>query len=110
LGNNAGIRSEASIDAPMEEWHRIWNRKMRVNFLSAVDLLKLAVQHFRTSDGVRIVDMARHCKLNGREAVVCSLSLAFDPNFRLALIHVATVNNMKYIINFDELVGPRETA
>jgi len=38
------------------------------------------------------------------------LSLQFDPNFRLALIHVATLNNLKYIINFDELLGPRETA
>lgn len=30
LVNNAGIRSEVAIDAPMEEWQRVRAREMRV--------------------------------------------------------------------------------
>ncbi|MCV9966793.1 SDR family NAD(P)-dependent oxidoreductase [Pararhizobium sp. BT-229] len=40
LVNNAGIRSEVAIDAPMEEWQRVWAHAMRVNFLSAVDFVE----------------------------------------------------------------------
>lgn len=65
LVNNAGIRSEVSIDAPMEEWQRVCDREMRVNFLSAVDLSKLALQHFRKNDGGRIVNMASRAGQRG---------------------------------------------
>ncbi len=65
LVNNAGIRSEVSIDAPMEEWQRIWDREMRVNLLSAVDLSKLAIQHFRKNGGGRIVNMASRAGQRG---------------------------------------------
>jgi 3-oxoacyl-[acyl-carrier protein] reductase len=65
LVNNAGIRSEVSIDAPMEEWQRVWDREMRVNFLSAVDLSKLAIQHFRKNGGGRIVNMASRAGQRG---------------------------------------------
>lgn len=65
LVNNAGIRSEVAIEAPMEEWQRIWAREMRVNFLSAVDLSKLAIQHFRQNGGGRIVNMASRAGQRG---------------------------------------------
>lgn len=65
LVNNAGIRSEVGVDAPMEEWQRAWAREMRVNFLSAVDLSKLAIQHFRDNGGGRIVNMASRAGQRG---------------------------------------------
>lgn len=65
LVNNAGIRTEVAIDSPMEDWQRVWAREMRVNFLSAVDLSKLAVQHFRANGGGRIVNMASRAGQRG---------------------------------------------
>lgn len=65
LVNNAGIRSEVAVDAPMDEWQRVWDREMRVNFLSAVDLSKLAIQHFRQTGGGRIVNMASRAGQRG---------------------------------------------
>lgn len=65
LVNNAGIRSEVAIDAPMEAWQQVWLREMRVNFLSAVDLSKLAIQHFRENGGGRIVNMASRAGQRG---------------------------------------------
>lgn len=65
LVNNAGIRSEVAVDAPMEEWQQVWAREMRVNFLSAVDLSKLAIQHFRAHGGGRIVNMASRAGQRG---------------------------------------------
>lgn len=58
LVNNAGIRSEVGIEAPMAEWQATWAREMRVNFLSAVDLVKCAIPTFRAQGGGRIVSMA----------------------------------------------------
>ena len=65
LVNNAGIRSEVAVDAPMDDWQRVWNREMRVNFLSAVDLTKLAIGHFRQHGGGRIVNMASRAGQRG---------------------------------------------
>ncbi len=65
LVNNAGIRSEVAVDAPMDEWQRVWAREMRVNFLSAVDLSKLAIQHFRAHGGGRIINMASRAGQRG---------------------------------------------
>ncbi len=58
LVNNAGIRSEVAVDAPMEEWQRVW----------AVDLSKLAIQHFRGHGGGRIVNMASRAGQRGYAA------------------------------------------
>ncbi|MER2634760.1 MAG: SDR family NAD(P)-dependent oxidoreductase [Rhizobiaceae bacterium] len=65
LVNNAGIRSEITVDAPMAEWQEVWEREMRVNFLSAVDLSKLAIQHFRDNGGGRIINMASRAGQRG---------------------------------------------
>ncbi|KWV43316.1 epimerase [Rhizobium altiplani] len=65
LVNNAGIRSEVAVDAPMEEWQTVWEREMRINFLSAVDLSKLAIQHFRKHGGGRIVNMTSRAGQRG---------------------------------------------
>lgn len=65
LVNNAGIRSEVGVDAPMAEWQAVWTREFRVNFLSAVDLTKCAIQHFRKHGGGRIVNMASRAGQRG---------------------------------------------
>ncbi|MCJ1902192.1 SDR family oxidoreductase [Paracoccus versutus] len=65
LVNNAGIRSEVAVDAPMDEWQRVWAREMRVNFLSAVDLSKLAIRHVRGNGGGRILNMASRAGQRG---------------------------------------------
>lgn len=56
--NNAGIRSEVAVDAPLANWQAIWDREMRVNFLAAVDLTRCAILHFRQNGGGRVVNMA----------------------------------------------------
>lgn len=65
LVNNAGIRSEVAVNALMDEWQRVWDREMRVNFLSAVDLTKLAIGHFRQYGRGRIVNMASRAGQRG---------------------------------------------
>lgn len=65
LVNNAGIRSEVPVDAPMSEWQAVWEREFRVNFLSAVDLTKCAIQHFRAHGGGRIINIASRAGQRG---------------------------------------------
>ncbi|MBP9182009.1 MAG: SDR family NAD(P)-dependent oxidoreductase [Fuscovulum sp.] len=65
LVNNAGIRSEVPVDAPMADWQAVWNREFRVNFFAAADLTKLAIQHFRQHGGGRIVNMASRAGQRG---------------------------------------------
>lgn len=65
LVNNAGIRSEVPVDAPLADWQAVWEREMRVNFLSAVDLTRAAILHFRTLGGGRIVNMASRAGQRG---------------------------------------------
>jgi 3-oxoacyl-[acyl-carrier protein] reductase len=65
LVNNAGIRSEVSVEAPLSEWQAAWDREMRVNFLSAVDLSRSAILHFRANGGGRIVNMASRAGQRG---------------------------------------------
>jgi NAD(P)-dependent dehydrogenase (short-subunit alcohol dehydrogenase family) len=65
LVNNAGIRSEVSVEAPLAEWQAVWDCEMRVNFLSAVDLTRAAILHFRANGGGRIVNMASRAGQRG---------------------------------------------
>lgn len=65
LVNNAGIRSEVGIDAAMEDWQASWAREMRINFLSAVDLVKCAIPDFRAQRGGRIVSIASRAGQRG---------------------------------------------
>lgn len=65
LVNNAGIRSEVSVNAPLADWQAVWEREMRVNFLSAVDLTRAAILHFRQHGGGRIINMASRAGQRG---------------------------------------------
>ena len=68
LVNNAGIRSEVAVTAPLPDWQAAWEREMRVNFLSAVDLTRAAILHFRAHGGGRIVNMASRAGQRGYSA------------------------------------------
>jgi NAD(P)-dependent dehydrogenase (short-subunit alcohol dehydrogenase family) len=65
LVNNAGIRSEVAVDAPLADWQATWEREFRVNFLAAVDLCRAAIVHFRERGGGRIVNMASRAGQRG---------------------------------------------
>jgi NAD(P)-dependent dehydrogenase (short-subunit alcohol dehydrogenase family) len=65
LVNNAGIRSEVAVDAPLVDWQATWEREFRVNFLAAVDLSRAAILHFRAHGGGRIVNMASRAGQRG---------------------------------------------
>jgi 3-oxoacyl-[acyl-carrier protein] reductase len=65
LVNNAGIRSEVAVDAPLSDWQATWERELRVNLLAAVDLTRAAILHFRQHGGGRIVNMASRAGQRG---------------------------------------------
>lgn len=68
LVNNAGIRSEVSVEASLDDWQATWDREMRVNLLSAVDLTRSAIRHFRANGSGRIVNMASRAGQRGYAA------------------------------------------
>ncbi|MDE2385292.1 MAG: SDR family oxidoreductase [Alphaproteobacteria bacterium] len=65
LVNNAGIRSEVPVDAPLDQWQAVWEREFRVNFFAAVDLTRAAIRHFRQVGGGRIINMASRAGQRG---------------------------------------------
>jgi 3-oxoacyl-[acyl-carrier protein] reductase len=68
LVNNAGIRSEVAVDAPIDQWQATWAREMRINFLAAADLSREAILHFRHHGGGRILNMASRAGQRGYSA------------------------------------------
>ncbi|PDT20611.1 SDR family NAD(P)-dependent oxidoreductase [Rhizobium hidalgonense] len=66
--NNAGIRSEISIDAYAAEWRAAWQKEFQVNFFAAADLCKEALVHFKQQGGGRIVNMASRAGQRGYAA------------------------------------------
>lgn len=65
LCNNAGIRSEVELDAPLTDWHATWDREFRVNLFAAADLSRAAILHFRQHGGGRIVFMGSRSAQRG---------------------------------------------
>jgi NAD(P)-dependent dehydrogenase (short-subunit alcohol dehydrogenase family) len=58
LVNNAAILLfEGGIDAPDEDWDRVWSETMQVNVLAPARLLRNAVRHFRENGGGVAVTM-----------------------------------------------------
>ncbi|MFJ1311518.1 SDR family NAD(P)-dependent oxidoreductase [Agrobacterium sp. P15N1-A] len=68
LVNNAGIRTEISIDASSDEWRAAWQREFQINFFAAADLSKQAILHFRDHGGGRIINMASRAGQRGYAA------------------------------------------
>src|SRR5690349_8016208 len=65
LVNNAGIFEPAPVDAPMDKWHDAWARVMQVNLYAPADLCKLAIAHFRTHNGGKIINVASRAAHRG---------------------------------------------
>ena len=65
LVNNAGIALKLSPDISTDKWRDGWDLTMAVN-LRAVELLsRLAVDHFRSHDGGRIINVASRAAFRG---------------------------------------------
>ena len=65
LISNAGIFEGVDVDASDENWHAAWTRTLTVNLQASADLCRLAVQHFRTTGGGRIVNVASRAAFRG---------------------------------------------
>lgn len=68
LINNAGIRTEVPLNAEASQWRAAWRREFQVNFFSAADLSRSAVQHFREHGGGRIINIASRAGQRGYAA------------------------------------------
>lgn len=68
LVNNAGIRTEISIEASAQEWHAAWQKEFQINFFAAADLSKEAIRHFKANGGGRIVNIASRAGQRGYAA------------------------------------------
>ena len=65
LVNNAGIFDVAPIDLPIEAWQQSWAHVMQVNLTAPAELCRLAVAHFRTNGGGRIINVASRAAHRG---------------------------------------------
>jgi len=65
LINNAGIFEGIDVDASDDEWHDAWGRTLTINLQASADLCRLAIQHFRTNGGGRIVNVASRAAFRG---------------------------------------------
>ena len=68
LVNNAGTRTQITVDAEPGEWKAAWAREFQINFFAAADLCKEAVRHFKANGGGRIVNMASRAGQRGYAA------------------------------------------
>jgi 3-oxoacyl-[acyl-carrier protein] reductase len=66
--NNAGIRTEISIEAEPIVWQAAWQREFQVNFFAAADLCKEALRHFKAHGGGTIINMASRAGQRGYAA------------------------------------------
>ena len=65
LVNNAGVFEAIADDAPDDEWHAAWARTLTINLQASADLSRLALAHFRTRGGGRIVNVASRAAYRG---------------------------------------------
>ena len=68
LVNNAGIFPAAELDAPLEDWVRVWNLSLGVNLVAAAILCRAAVVTFAgQAGGGIIVNMASRAAFRGED-------------------------------------------
>jgi len=65
LVNNAGVYEAVADDAPDDEWQTAWARTLTINLQAAADLSRLAVTHFRSAAGGRIVNVVSRAAFRG---------------------------------------------
>jgi NAD(P)-dependent dehydrogenase (short-subunit alcohol dehydrogenase family) len=65
LVNNAGIFEDAPIEMDIDEWRRKWSHVLQVNLMAPAELCRLAIQHFRTHGGGRIINVSSRAAFRG---------------------------------------------
>lgn len=65
LVNNASSRPLIDPDASYEAWDASWVETLRVNLVAPAHLCRLAVQHFKTRGGGKIVNLASRPAFRG---------------------------------------------
>ena len=65
LVNNAGVAIHMPVDAAREEWMASWDLTMHVNLRAPELLCRLAIAHFRTRGGGRIINIASRAAFRG---------------------------------------------
>lgn len=65
LVNNAGIRTAARIEDPLDMWAEGWEQDLRLNLRAPADLCRKAIQHFRLHGGGRIINMTSRAAHRG---------------------------------------------
>lgn len=65
LVNNAGVFEAIADDSDDAAWHAAWARTLAVNLQASADLSRLALAHFRTRGGGRIVNVASRAAYRG---------------------------------------------
>ena len=65
LINNAGTAIMNSVNLDDETWIKNWNTIMNINLLAAGVLSKKALQHFKTRNGGRIINIASRAAFRG---------------------------------------------
>jgi NAD(P)-dependent dehydrogenase (short-subunit alcohol dehydrogenase family) len=63
--NNAGIRTEIDVDAPLDAWQSAWQREFQVDLFAAADICRAAIAHFKTQGGGRIINMGSRAGQRG---------------------------------------------
>jgi 3-oxoacyl-[acyl-carrier protein] reductase len=58
LVNNAGVYEKCPLQWPLDQWLAGWERTMRINLLSAAQLCRRAVQHFRDHGGGILINVS----------------------------------------------------
>ena len=65
LVNNAGVFEAIADDSDDAAWHAAWSRTLAINLQASADLSRLALAHFRTRGGGRIVNVASRAAYRG---------------------------------------------
>lgn len=65
LVNNAGVFEAIADDSDDAAWHAAWARTLAINLQASADLSRLALAHFRTRGGGRIVNVASRAAYRG---------------------------------------------
>jgi NAD(P)-dependent dehydrogenase (short-subunit alcohol dehydrogenase family) len=58
LVNNAAVMLETPLDAPVDEWNRVWDESLRVNVLAPAALMREAVNHFLAHGGGALITLS----------------------------------------------------
>jgi len=103
VNNAATLRFEGGIDAPDEDWDRVWSETLQVNVLAPARLLRNAVRHFRETGGGITVTMGSWVGQRGSSVADLMAYAASKAAIRAATQTVArnfaSENVLAYIIS-----------